>query len=824
MKNKQRFWGCLLPFLAGLLFVGQSSATTYCVNKASCVSGGGTSQASVPAAIASANANAGRDRIEIGAGTYAYSSTDSIAEVADVVGAGRSDTILLAGTAFNQEAFKVGLGGVGSTISDLSIGFSSSSTNSVGIQVTGTTVTNVGVSIGSSSSMVTGIQVNPSSSASVATTLTQISASNPLDCTACQSVSVSGSDVAGSVTVSDSTFTGPGAISVSQPNDVFILRTRITVYPLTGGGTASGVAVSNGRLHISSSQIVIVSGATTTGISVSTPTTSATVEASNLTIVGPSGGAGTGLSVNANSSPSAIATLSNSILWNLTTPLSQSQSGSGTASITVDHSDYNQSTTSGTITQGTGNLNNADPRFTTTNGDYIPTNLSLIDQDTTALASWESTTDLAGVSRLLYGSRDMGAFEFSSSPTATTDAATSVGAYTATLNGTINPRLSGTTSYHFELGTTSSYGLLNTTTRTLTNSNSASTVSAQITDLTPCTTYHYRVVAVAGNGGTTANGSDITFTTACVTATDTVNTTVITTPADAAANESCSVFSLKNLRDVSKTKQLNGQVSLQLRGPKGRFATQGQVKQFTLRIVSKQGEKTLASSQVGSTTFYLDGKKLATVKKRPYALKINTKNLAATTGYGTEHTIKTVVTPKAKSGKKKTLSLPLFVSKCSPARFAARARKIGAHKSSPTLPSELNLDLSSGGPALRTSTFKLPRAVTITPKTATLGTATLTINGKRIATTLTLPKKLTGKAVTLAKLRGAKITLAKTAHKWTVAFVDLPDKTTRIVAKLNSGPNRPTQVKRCARLAVATTAQGVTGNAISLVSRPRLGC
>jgi len=94
-------------------------------------------------------------------------------------------------------------------------------------------------------------------------------------------------------------------------------------------------------------------------------------------------------------------------------------------------------------------------------------------------------------------------------PTATTTAATSVTMTSATLNGTVNPNGVATT-YHFDWGTTVSYG----TSTTATSAGSGSSVvseSAGISGLTAGTTYHYRIVAVSSSG--TTNGSDLTLTT-----------------------------------------------------------------------------------------------------------------------------------------------------------------------------------------------------------------------------------------------------------------------------------------------------------------------
>jgi hypothetical protein len=93
-------------------------------------------------------------------------------------------------------------------------------------------------------------------------------------------------------------------------------------------------------------------------------------------------------------------------------------------------------------------------------------------------------------------------------PTATTGAATTITATSATLNGTVVPNKTPTT-YYFQYGKTTSYGLKSATGTA--NGNASKAVSQTITGLTAATTYHFRLVATNPNG--TSNGTDKTFTT-----------------------------------------------------------------------------------------------------------------------------------------------------------------------------------------------------------------------------------------------------------------------------------------------------------------------
>jgi phosphodiesterase/alkaline phosphatase D-like protein len=94
-------------------------------------------------------------------------------------------------------------------------------------------------------------------------------------------------------------------------------------------------------------------------------------------------------------------------------------------------------------------------------------------------------------------------------PAATTGSSSNLAQSSATVAGTVNPN--GTdTSYHFDYGTSTSYG--SSTPATGAGAGTADVpVTANLTGLSSGTTYHYRVVAVSSAG--TTNGADQTFTT-----------------------------------------------------------------------------------------------------------------------------------------------------------------------------------------------------------------------------------------------------------------------------------------------------------------------
>lgn len=95
-----------------------------------------------------------------------------------------------------------------------------------------------------------------------------------------------------------------------------------------------------------------------------------------------------------------------------------------------------------------------------------------------------------------------------SAPTVVTEAPSLTTETTATLNATVNPNGELVTSCRFEYGTTESYGASVDCSSLPGSEEAAVPVSADVTNLEPNTTYHFRVVATNATG--TAYGSDQT--------------------------------------------------------------------------------------------------------------------------------------------------------------------------------------------------------------------------------------------------------------------------------------------------------------------------
>ena len=161
-------------------------------------------------------------------------------------------------------------------------------------------------------------------------------------------------------------------------------------------------------------------------------------------------------------------------------------------------------------------------------GDYAATNVDPSDN----LTFW-TTNEFVGT----YGgswpwSTKIATLKWSNQPAATTTDATAITSTAATLNGTVNPNGLAST-YHFEWGTTASYGT-NTTTLTAGSGTSTLPESANIAGLTGGTTYHFRIVATNSDG--TSYGADLTFTPGAASVTTTAASSITQTTATAGGN------------------------------------------------------------------------------------------------------------------------------------------------------------------------------------------------------------------------------------------------------------------------------------------------
>ena len=117
------------------------------------------------------------------------------------------------------------------------------------------------------------------------------------------------------------------------------------------------------------------------------------------------------------------------------------------------------------------------------------------------------TTDQRGVPRPGGAACDIGAYEVAP-PSLSVAAATGLTTAAATLNGSVTANAASANA-HFDYGPTTAYGS-QTATQPIEGTGAVS-LSATLADLTPNTTYHYRLVAASTDG--TSASSDATFTT-----------------------------------------------------------------------------------------------------------------------------------------------------------------------------------------------------------------------------------------------------------------------------------------------------------------------
>ena len=182
-------------------------------------------------------------------------------------------------------------------------------------------------------------------------------------------------------------------------------------------------------------------------------------------------------------------------------------------------------------------------------------------------------------------------------PIVTTNPATLIASFSARLNGSVNPH-GLTTTFHFQYGTTTSYGL--TTPPQSRSGNTPQNVSARISGLMASRVYHFRIVASNARG--TRFGADRTFTTLSPTGLPVVRT-------DAATNV------------ASHSATLNG-----LLNPHGLSTSVN----FQYGPTTSYGSMTPAQTQNGNTYRNIHANIAGLVANRVYHFRIKATNMAGT--------------------------------------------------------------------------------------------------------------------------------------------------------------------------------------------------
>ncbi len=282
-------------------------------------------------------------------------------------------------------------------------------------------------------------------------------------------------------------YSGTGSVSLSAGN--------ITVNS-TGTADASSIVVSGSG----ATRTVTLSGITgdgTLGISVASGT--ATDLAGNT-----APGAG----------PSTAFTVDNTVpTVSIGTPSADSTAGDP-VSYTVTYSDANfgsATLNAGNITVNSTGTASASTVVVTGSGTTRTVTLDGITGDGTLGISIASGTASDTAGNLAPAAGPGTTFTIIGGPSVTTLGATNVTLTTATLQALVNPN-GQTTLAAFESGADTDYGTATEAGLSPVDGNGEQLVSITLTNLSPATTYHFRIGATNGAGG--ALGSDVSFTTA----------------------------------------------------------------------------------------------------------------------------------------------------------------------------------------------------------------------------------------------------------------------------------------------------------------------
>jgi hypothetical protein len=420
-----------VPALALALLIAApatASATTFCVAKPSCVSGGGTSEPNLQTALQAAedDVSAPRDRVEVGPGTFTAPSTGGFANDAgskiDLVGSGAAKTILT--TPAGGSATVLTISEPDSTVSDLLTRLASGM-NGTGINLKGLAER---VDIRAASGAADGTGVRPTAASAL---LRRSSVSFPVGPTQPDFTGVNGQGTAEDLSVTARTGFSDGS---SIGNPLLVRRARVTAN--------RGASSFDGEIQVDDVLFVLQQGpgsADPVGLRASTDLFGeGTLTARQVTLVGDGSPGSIGIDSSAaegfflGGGGTANTTVSNTIVRGFGTHVRRAGTvdcdapADCLANLTVEYSDYDFSKTSnsgpGSFSGGAAanNVDNVDPRFVGASDYRLRGDSALIDAgEPGGLDGGESSTDQAGKPRLRDGKapfsgvrRDMGALEY----------------------------------------------------------------------------------------------------------------------------------------------------------------------------------------------------------------------------------------------------------------------------------------------------------------------------------------------------------------------------------------------------------------------------
>jgi hypothetical protein len=396
---------------AGGAAAASASATTYCVADSGCVAGGGTSKPDLQSALDAAVTNLGDDRVQVGPGTFQAAGPNGFQYAApagntvQLVGAGSGQTILTAPDITTSAGIitldlEMASGG-GSTVSDLAVrlpGVSSGSGQSLGIFAQGADLDRIAVTTPSSVNSATGVYFQTG-------TLRDSTVSVPQGLGGAAPVRVVDGQ---SGTIADSTLSGYYGIygdASSTPTTIIAQRDRIQA-GFTGIYTrATSLTAEDTLIQTSGTGVHTFSNATLDGTST----------LRNLTITGdPNFGI---YDESATSGRTATVNLDSSIIDTEFFSIFRDGNGpsGGTANVATTHSNYPDFT--GSISGSGGSLTETsvsrdDPMFVNGSGQDFHLRFDSPLLDIGNPTNNGGSADLDGLSRVVNGRLDIGAFEY----------------------------------------------------------------------------------------------------------------------------------------------------------------------------------------------------------------------------------------------------------------------------------------------------------------------------------------------------------------------------------------------------------------------------
>ena len=392
-------------------------ATDYCVTAPSCV---GTNEPNLQAALTAAQA-AGANEITLGPGTYVGSFDTSANAIGfkyvpaagatvKIRGAGAAKTILSPPSGSHTTSKTLDMnasGGIGNAILDLTVlrGNTTMAATAIDANTGPNDIERVAIGDVDPANPEVGQGINVDGDSA-----------NIADCTITMGVAgtvpIFAAGTGSSVDVNRCTLTGFYGAYSNPGSKLDVTRTAVTLIGSGGGGAVYGY----GQMTAHDVLARMTAPGEVGLAALANPTSSGSLIAKNITVVGGSGDVGViASSTVADVGHNAHLTLDSSIVRGTVTSLQTIQGGGG-ASISVLYSDYATAGVSGSnITAGAGNVDNVDPQFVdpATFNFHLGATSPLLDSgNPSALVLGESSFDLAAVARVAHGRMDMGAYEY----------------------------------------------------------------------------------------------------------------------------------------------------------------------------------------------------------------------------------------------------------------------------------------------------------------------------------------------------------------------------------------------------------------------------